>query len=104
MVGACLELSAAEPGRPNIVMIISDDQAWTDYSFMGHPQIRTPNLDRLAAEGLVFRQGHVPSSLCSPSLASKYTTPPAGSVMGASRSGLPVRACTPYQSSQDVIT
>ena len=39
-------LSAAE--RPNIVMIISDDQAWTDYGFLGHPQIRTPHLDRLA--------------------------------------------------------
>ena len=36
--------------RPNIVLIISDDHAWTDYGFMGHPQIRTPHLDRLARE------------------------------------------------------
>ena len=41
----CL-LTAAE--RPNIVLIISDDQAWTDYSFMGHEHIQTPRLDRLA--------------------------------------------------------
>jgi arylsulfatase A-like enzyme len=54
-------------------MIISDDHAWTDYSFMGHPQIRTPNLDRLAAQSLTFRRGYVPSSLCSPSLASILT-------------------------------
>jgi len=56
--------------RPNIVLIIADDQAWTDYSFMGHPQVRTPNIDRLARQSLAFTHGHVPSSLCCPSLAS----------------------------------
>jgi uncharacterized sulfatase len=59
--------------RPNIVMIISDDHAWNDYSFMGHPQIRTPRLDALAQQSLTFRRGYVPSSLCCPSLASIIT-------------------------------
>ena len=59
--------------RPNIVVIISDDQAWGDYSFMGHPVLKTPNLDRLAAESLTFRRGYVPASLCCPSLASIVT-------------------------------
>ncbi|MEX0614120.1 MAG: sulfatase [Pirellulales bacterium] len=59
--------------RPNIVLIISDDQAWTDYSFMDHPHIQTPNIDRLAGESLVFTRGYVPSSLCCPSLASIIT-------------------------------
>jgi len=59
--------------KPNIVMIISDDQAWTDYSFMGHKQIATPNIDRLAKESLTFTRGYVPSSLCCPSLASIVT-------------------------------
>ncbi len=63
----------ARAAPPNIVMIISDDQAWGDYGFMGHEQIRTPNLDELASESLVFRRGYVPSSLCSPSLASILT-------------------------------
>ena len=63
----------AAAAKPNIVMIVSDDHAWTDYSFMGHAQIRTPNIDRLAAEGLTFRRGYVPSSLCCPSLASMIT-------------------------------
>ncbi len=63
--------AAAAP--PNIVMIISDDQAWTDYSFMGHPHIWTPNIDRLASQSLTFRRGYVPSSLCCPSLASMIT-------------------------------
>ncbi len=63
--------SAAE--RPNVVLIISDDHAWTDCGFMGHPHIQTPNLDRLAAESLCFRRGYVSSSLCCPSLATIIT-------------------------------
>jgi uncharacterized sulfatase len=58
---------------PNIVLIIADDQAWTDYSFMGHSHIRTPNLDRLANQSLTFTHGYVPTSLCCPSLASIIT-------------------------------
>ena len=64
---------AAAPEKPNIVMIISDDQAWGDYGFMGHPVIQTPHLDKLAAESLTFRRGYVPASLCCPSLASIIT-------------------------------
>jgi len=63
--------SAAAP--PNIVLIISDDQSWTDYGFMGHPDIRTPCLDRLAAESAVFPRGYVPTALCRPSLMSIVT-------------------------------
>src|SRR6186713_2868088 len=68
----CL-LVRATAAPPNIVMIISDDHAWTDYGFMGHAQIKTPNLDRLARESLTFRRGYVPASLCCPSLASIVT-------------------------------
>ena len=45
--------------RPNILLIVSDDQAWGDYSFMGHPHIETPHLDTLASEGLTFQRGCV---------------------------------------------
>jgi uncharacterized sulfatase len=58
---------------PNVVLIIADDQAWTDYSFMGHPHVRTPNIDKLASQGLTFKRGYVPSSLCCPSLATIIT-------------------------------
>ncbi|MBC7000632.1 sulfatase [Cytophaga sp. FL35] len=58
---------------PNIVFILSDDQAWTDYGFMGHEHIETPNLDKLAAESRTFTRGYVSTSLCSPSLASIIT-------------------------------
>lgn len=64
---------ATTSSRPNVVMIISDDHAWTDYGFMQHPQLETPRLDRLARESLTFRRGYVPSSLCCPSLASIIT-------------------------------
>lgn len=68
---------AAAPGivrrPPNILLIVSDDQAWTDFGFMGHPIVATPNLDRLARQGLCFPRGYVPSSLCCPSLASLIT-------------------------------
>ncbi|SEQ09485.1 sulfatase-like hydrolase/transferase [Neolewinella agarilytica] len=62
-----------EQKTPNIVFIISDDQAWTDYGFMGHKQLKTPNIDKLANEGLTFVQSYVPTSLCAPSLASIVT-------------------------------
>lgn len=60
-------------GRPNVVLILSDDQAWSDYSFMGHPVIQTPNLDKLAARSAVFRRGYTPVPLCRPSLLSIIT-------------------------------
>lgn len=67
-----LFVSAAD-APPNIVMIISDDHLWSDYGFMGHKTIQTPNLDRLASESLTFRRGYVTSSLCCPSLATIIT-------------------------------
>lgn len=77
-LGACSSAAGdaplpASPPAPNVVLIISDDQGWGDYGFMGHPQLKTPNLDRLAAESLTFRRAYVPSSLCCPSLASLIT-------------------------------
>jgi len=75
--GLCLlaqtAASATEMKRPNIVLIISDDHAWTDYGFMGHPQIETPNLDKLAAGSAVFTRGYVPTALCRPALATLAT-------------------------------
>ena len=62
----------ASPEAPslNVVVIISDDQSWRDYGFMGHPDIETPNLDRLAGESLRFDRGYVCVPLCRPSVAS----------------------------------
>lgn len=63
----------ASAAPPNVVFIVGDDQAWTDYGFMGHEHIRTPHLDKLARESLVFKRGYVPTSLCRASLATMIT-------------------------------
>ncbi len=72
---SCLGISgiSAAADRPNIVLIISDDQAWTDYGFMGHEVIETPQLDRLASQSAVFTRGYVPTGLCRPSLMTLVT-------------------------------
>lgn len=59
--------------RPNVVFILSDDQAWTDYGFMEHPHIETPHIDALAKEGMLYERGYVTAPLCRPSLASIVT-------------------------------
>ncbi len=58
---------------PNLVLIIADDLAWDDVGCYGHPTIRTPNLDRLAREGMRFTKGFVTAASCSPSRASMIT-------------------------------
>lgn len=68
-----LAASQSQEASPNIVFILSDDQAWTDYGFMGHADIETPHLDTLAEASLVFERGYVAAPLCRPSLASMAT-------------------------------
>ena len=62
-----------QAGAPNLVLIISDDQAWTDFGFMGHNVVQTPRLDRLARQSVLFPRGYVPTSLCRPSLMTLAT-------------------------------
>jgi len=65
--------AAADSRPPNIVLILSDDQSYTDYGFMGHPTIETPNLDQLAKQSVVFRRAYVPTALCRPALMTLAT-------------------------------
>ncbi len=58
---------------PNVLLIISDDQHGDDFGFMGSQVVSTPNLDQLAASGLVFTRGYVAAPLCRPSLATLAT-------------------------------
>jgi len=58
---------------PNIIFIIGDDISWEDIGAYGHPTIRTPNIDRLAREGLIFNNMYVTASSCSPSRTSILT-------------------------------
>jgi arylsulfatase A-like enzyme len=63
----------AQSKRPNLVLILADDLGYGDLSCYGHPTIRTPNLDRMAAEGVRFTQYYSANPLCSPSRASLMT-------------------------------
>ncbi len=65
--------AAAESGRPNIVVILSDDQGYADAGFQGSKDCPTPNLDRLAREGVRCTQGYVTHPYCSPSRAALLT-------------------------------
>jgi len=53
--------------QPNFVMVFIDDMGWGDFSCFGNKDAKTPNIDRLAAEGIRFEQFHVNSPICSPS-------------------------------------
>jgi arylsulfatase A-like enzyme/acetyl esterase/lipase len=59
--------------RPSIVFILSDDQRWDTLGAYGNREIRTPNLDRLAANGALFTAGYVSAPLCCPSRATFLT-------------------------------
>jgi arylsulfatase A-like enzyme len=61
---------AAETKRPNVVVIITDDQRWDTLSLAGHPHLKTPNIDRIGKEGVWFKNAFCTTSLCSPSRAS----------------------------------
>ncbi len=59
--------------RPNVVLIVSDDHAYSDFGFMGNEIIQTPHLDRLAACSARFPNGYLPESVCRPTIASIIT-------------------------------
>src|SRR4051794_41672109 len=64
---------AAEPARPNIVLVVIDDLGWADLGCYGSTFYRTPNLDRLAAGGLRFTDGYAACPVCSPTRAGLMT-------------------------------
>ena len=67
----------ADPGRrsprPNLLFVLADDLGWADLSCYGAPDIRTPHLDRLAAQGVRFTDGYAGAPTCSPTRLSLYT-------------------------------
>lgn len=73
--GFCQERSlfASNTERPNIIMIVVDDLRWDEFSAAGHPYLSTPNIDRLAREGMLFENAYHVSPLCSPNRASILT-------------------------------
>nr|WP_168564586.1 sulfatase-like hydrolase/transferase [Crateriforma spongiae] len=63
----------AESNRPNIVVVLADDMGWGDSATYGHELIQTPNLDRLASQGVKFTQCYSACGVCSPSRSAILT-------------------------------
>lgn len=72
LLGAVTE-AAKNENAPNIIIILADDAGYSDFGFMGSKDIQTPNLDRLAKDGVLFTQNYVSASVCSPSRAGLLT-------------------------------
>ncbi|MBX9582488.1 MAG: arylsulfatase [Gemmataceae bacterium] len=75
LAAACLASSAAAdpPRRPNVVLILADDLGYGDLGSYGQTKIKTPHLDRLAADGVRFTQAYAGSTVCAPSRCALIT-------------------------------
>ena len=69
---AALPAAAEEPRKPNFIVIFADDQGWGDLGVYGHPDIRTPHIDRMAREGIRFTSFYA-APFCGPSRAALMT-------------------------------
>ena len=68
-----ISCSTNEEKLPNVIVIISDDQGYADVGFHGSKEIFTPNIDRIANNGVIFSEGYVSYAVCSPSRAGLIT-------------------------------
>ncbi|MCK4998547.1 MAG: sulfatase [Anaerohalosphaera sp.] len=75
LMTASFKLSANTPKlqKPNVIIIFTDDQGYQDIGCFGSPKIKTPNLDRMAQEGMRFTDFYSANSVCSPSRAALLT-------------------------------
>jgi len=73
LAGSAFAELPAEPDRPNIILAMADDLGWGDAGYQGHPFLRTPNLDAMAAEGLRFNRFYSGAPVCSPTRGSALT-------------------------------
>src|SRR5512140_3173390 len=72
-IAPVVEAADRPEAKPNIVIILADDLGYADLGCYGHPSIRTPNLDRMAAAGLRFTDFYAAAPLCTPRRAGLLT-------------------------------
>src|SRR5947208_15471209 len=72
---ACLlrAAPAAAAEKPNIILVMADDQGWGDMAYNGHPVLKTPNFDAFSREGVRFDRFYAAAPVCSPTRASVLT-------------------------------
>lgn len=68
-----LMAQTVQPTTPNVVFILVDDYGWADVSYNGSKFYETPNIDRLASEGMIFTNGYAAASISSPTRVSIMT-------------------------------
>ncbi|XP_036296801.1 N-acetylgalactosamine-6-sulfatase isoform X1 [Pipistrellus kuhlii] len=73
VMGAAVLGTSGTPQPPNILLLLMDDMGWGDLGVYGEPSRETPNLDRMAAEGMLFSNFYTANPLCSPSRAALLT-------------------------------
>jgi N-sulfoglucosamine sulfohydrolase len=73
VLGLAWLANAAEAKRPNILIVIADDATFNELSIFGGRNLKTPNVDRLAGQGLLFRRAYVGMSMCTPCRTELYT-------------------------------
>lgn len=69
----CCATSFADSPRPNIVLVMADDQGWGQTGYNGHPHLKTPHLDAMAASGIRLNRFYAAGPVCSPTRASVLT-------------------------------
>ena len=73
IVGGFLALSAKDTKKPNIILVMADDQGWGQTGYNNHPFLKTPNLDKMAESGIRFNRFYAGAPVCSPTRASVLT-------------------------------
>ncbi len=82
--------SASAAEKPNVILVMADDQGWGDMAYNGHPTLKTPNFDAAAAAGLRFDRFYAAAPVCSPTRASVMTGRHPNR-MGVFKWGYPIR-------------
>ena len=73
LIATFLAVTSSAAERPNIVLVMADDQGWGETGYMQHPVLKTPNLDQMADHGLRFNRFYAAAPVCSPTRASVLT-------------------------------